>query len=214
MSVRKRTWKNAVGETKEAWVVWYSDQQGKPHIKTFARKKDADAYEAKVKVEVRTGIHTPDSASLTVAEGGEAWIKTCEANGLERATVSNYRITLRRHIAPYLGRTKLAQLSAPMVRAFEDKLREEGRSATTVRISRKALSMLVADAMERGQVNRNVVRELRRSKERKAERRAKGKLKVGVDIPTTRRNPHAPALPQWPLAAHPSDDDLLRPAGL
>jgi integrase len=29
-----------------------------------------------------------------------------------------------------------------------------------------------------------VVRELRRSKERKAERRAKGKLKVGVDIPT------------------------------
>jgi hypothetical protein len=43
MSVRKRTWKNARGEIKEAWVVWYSDQQGKPHIKTFGRKKEADA---------------------------------------------------------------------------------------------------------------------------------------------------------------------------
>jgi integrase len=183
MSVRKRTWKNAAGEAQEAWVVWYSDQQGKPHIKTFARKKDADAYEAKVKVDVKAGVHTPDSASLTIAEAGAAWIKTCEANGLERATVRNYGLTLRRHIVPYLGRMKLAQLSVPVVRAFEDKLREEGRSATTVRITRKGLSMLVADAMERGQVNRNVVRELRRSKERKAERRTKGKLKVGVDIP-------------------------------
>jgi hypothetical protein len=40
MSVRKRTWKNAKGETKEAWVVWYCDQNGKPHIKTFGRKKE------------------------------------------------------------------------------------------------------------------------------------------------------------------------------
>jgi integrase len=128
MSVRKRTWKNAKGETQEAWVVWYADQQGKPHIKTFARKKDADAYHATVRVEVKAAVHTPDSASLTIAEAGEAWIKTCEANNLERATVSNYRITLRQHIVPYLGRMKLAQLSAPAVRAFEDKLgRTDGR---------------------------------------------------------------------------------------
>jgi integrase len=103
MSVRKRTWKNAKGEQQEAWVVWYSDQQGKPHIKTFARKKDADAYHDTVRQEVRQGVHTPDSTSLTIAEAGEAWIKTCEANGLERATVHNYRITLRRYIAPHLG---------------------------------------------------------------------------------------------------------------
>jgi integrase len=44
--------------------------------------------------------------------------------------------------------------------------------------------MLISDAMERGHVPRKVVRELRRGKERKADRRAKGKLKIGVDIPT------------------------------
>jgi integrase len=80
MFVRKRTWTNAKGEEKEAWIVWYADQHGKPHIKTFAKKKEADAYHAIVKVEVRQGVHTPDSASLTIAEAGDAWIKTCEAN--------------------------------------------------------------------------------------------------------------------------------------
>jgi integrase len=44
--------------------------------------------------------------------------------------------------------------------------------------------MLVTDTQERGQANRNVVRELRRKRERKAERRQKGKLIVGVDIPS------------------------------
>jgi hypothetical protein len=36
MSVRKRTWKTAKGETREAWVVAYSDGKGQPHIETFA----------------------------------------------------------------------------------------------------------------------------------------------------------------------------------
>ena len=46
----------------------------------------------------------------------------------------------------------------------------------------------MSDAQERGLVARNVVRDLRRTAaagaERRAERRQKGKLKIGVDIPT------------------------------
>jgi integrase len=184
MSVRKRTWKNAKGEPQEAWIVDYVDQKGKRRHKTFAKKKEADAHHATVKVEVRQGIHTPESTSLTVAQAGEYWIKTAEANGLERTTITGYRCHLMLHIVPYIGRMKLAQLSAPMVRDFEDRLRQDGRSTAMVRKVRCTLSMLLADAQERGFVNRNVARELRRGKERKAERRQKGKLKVGVDIPT------------------------------
>src|SRR5262249_20696352 len=87
-------------------------------------------------------------------------------------------------IAPRIGRVKLSQLSAPTVRDFEDRMREDGISPSMVRRVRGTLSMLLADSQERGFVNRNVARELRRGKERKAERRQKGKLKVGVDIPT------------------------------
>lgn len=53
---------------------------------------------------------------------------------------------------------------------------------------------------------RNVVRNLRRVKERKAERRAKGKLKVGVDILFH----HSAAA--TPRAATVPDRDLLRPS--
>ena len=57
-----------------------------------------------------------------------------------------------------------------------------------VRKVRISLSSLLSDAQERGLVSRNVVRDLRKTRargvERKAERRQKGKLKVGVDIPT------------------------------
>ena len=88
MSVRKRAWKTAKGEAKEAWVVDYVDQAGQRHIKTFPKKKEADAYHATARVEVRAGEHTPDSASVTVKAAAENWITSCEARNLERSTVS------------------------------------------------------------------------------------------------------------------------------
>ena len=95
---------------------------GRRRLKTFAKKKDATAFAAKASVEVRAGVHTADSASIAIAEAGKLWIETGEQNGLERATLDAYRQHLRLHIEPYLGALKLSQLSAPMVREFEDKL--------------------------------------------------------------------------------------------
>ena len=50
-----------------------------------------------------------------------------------------------------------------------------------------SLGSLLADAQERGHVGQIFVRSLKanrkRGKDRKAERRAKGRLKIGVDIP-------------------------------
>jgi integrase len=197
MSVRKRTWKTAKGEEKQAWIVDYVDGKGERHIKTFEKKKEADAYSATARVEVREGVHTADSESITVAEAGRLWITTAEQNGLERATINTYRQHLDLHITPYLGRTRLSRLSAPVVRDFMDKLamgldstgREpQPRSKVMVKRVRISLSQLISDAQERGLVARNVVRDLRatrkRSHERQAERRQKGRLKVGVDIPT------------------------------
>jgi integrase len=184
MSVRKRTWKNAKGEPQEAWVVDYVDQHSKRHLKTFVRKKEADAWHATANVEVRQGVHTADADSITVAQAGDYWIATAEGNNLERTTIHDYRMMLRLHIVPRLGSVKLSKLSAPMVRDFEDQLRRNGMTPMTLPKVRTALSMLLSDAQERGFVNRNVVRELRRTRERKADRRQKGKLKVGVAIPT------------------------------
>jgi integrase len=187
MSVRKRKWKSPQGETREAWVVDYVDGSGQRRNKNFERKRDADAYANRVNTEVRAGTHTPDSTSLTVAEAGQRWLQTSENVGLERATLAGYREQLNLHIAPLIGSTRLSQLTVPAVRAFEDKLRID-RSPSMVRRVLGSLSMILSDAHERGLVAQNVVRGLRskrgRGKEQRADRRQKGKLKPGTDIPT------------------------------
>jgi integrase len=187
MSVRKRSWKTREDETKEAWIVDYTDQLGDRHVKTFARKKDADAYHARVTVDVSAGTHTAESRSIAVAEAGRLWIASGEAAKLERTTLGQYQQHLDLHIAPVIGAVRLAQLTAPMVRAFEDQIRAD-RSPAMVRKILGSLGAILADAQERGLVAQNVVRSLRgrrrRGKERHADKRQKGRLKVGVDIPT------------------------------
>src|SRR5262245_42826669 len=122
MSVRKRAWKTAKGEAKEAWIVDYVDGQGDRHIETFARKKAADDYHATVKVDVRKGLHVAPSKSPTVAEAAERWLNEMDGRGRERTTLSQYRQHVHLHILPLIGNTKLAALSPDRVEAFRDKL--------------------------------------------------------------------------------------------
>lgn len=200
MSVRKRTWKTAKGETRSAYLVTYSTVEtgGKRtrHFETFDRKRDADAYYAQVNVDLSKGTHVPTSKSITVEAAGRNWIDSCDH--LERTTVDGYRQHLNLHIVPYLGGVKLSALTVAVVRDWQDRLRKgtpapgqdtaEPRTVDMVKRVTTSLGSLIADAQERGHVGQNVVRNLRanrkRGKERKAERRAKGRLKIGVDIPT------------------------------
>src|SRR5258708_7016522 len=187
MSVRKRAWTTAKGVKKEAWVVDYVDQKGDRHIKTFDKKKQADKEHATVAVDVRNGMHTPDSESITVAEAGKHWIKTGEGNDLERATLDEYRRHLDMHITPYLGNVKLSKLTAPMVSEFRTKLREgtpapgqeagEARSPAMVKKLMGSLSSLLADANEVGYVAQNVVRNLTNRKKRRTKAEQRRKLK-------------------------------------
>jgi integrase len=202
MSVRKRTWKTESGEIRSAYVVQYStaetDARGKRrrHIKTFERKKDAEVFHAQVRVDIGKGVHVPLSKSISVEKAGSNWIDSC--TDLERTTRDGYEQHLKFHINPYLGAVKLSALTAAIVRDWQDRLRKgtpapgrtesEPRSADMVKRVTTSLGSLLADAQERGHVGTNVIRSLKanrkRGKQRQAERRAKGKLKVGIDIPT------------------------------
>ncbi|MEQ1951354.1 tyrosine-type recombinase/integrase [Mesorhizobium yinganensis] len=199
MSVRKRKWKNAKGVELEAWVVDYSDQHGKRRHKTFAKKKDADAYAAKTHTQVLDGTHVAEAASKTVKEAGELWIKSCTAAKLERSTLDQYSQHLNLHIVPYIGREKLSRVTVPFVRAFLDRLREgdeslpmddgtrKPRSDAMVRNVKVSLGAILSDAQQRGLIVRNAVKELGRSRatQANAEARHEKRVGVGVDIPTT-----------------------------
>jgi integrase len=187
VSIRKRSWIAPNGERKEAWVVDYRDQHGARHIKTFARRKDADTEQAAIKVAVRRGTHTADRASITVAEAGRLWIEGAISAGLERSSIASYQQRLKFHIEPLIGATKLSQLTVPLARQFEDRLARD-RSPAMVRKVMHALGAIFADAQERGLVAQNVVHSLRRGRRRdraaRVDRRQRGRLKIGVDIPT------------------------------
>lgn len=181
MSVRKREWTTG-GEIRTAWVVDYFDQARKRRLKTFDRKREADAYAARAATEIAQGIHS--AGSTTVVEAGELWLASRQAAGLERATLAPYGQHLRLHIAPLIGSMKLADLTVPALRIFEDRLRQEGRSPAMTRKVLVSLSGLLSDAQDRGLVAQNVARQRRRSKNGHDAARQKRKLEVGRDIPT------------------------------
>ena len=121
---------------------------------------------------------------MTITKAGELWIASAEAAGLERTTLDQYRQHLRLHIGPFIGRDKLSRVTVPFVRAFEDRLRSEGRSATMARYVVRSLGALLADAAERGLIIRNPVRELKRKRKNGGHEKRGHVLEVGVDIPT------------------------------
>lgn len=187
MSVRKRKWISK-GADKEAWVVDYVDQKGQRRLRTFARKKEADAFHARTSIEIELGTHVASNDAATISDAARDWLKAAEEVGLERSTCDQYRQHVERHIKPFIGTTKLAGLTVPLVREFETQLREHGRSESMIRKILISLGSIVADAQERGNVSRNVVREIRHGRrsgaKAKTAARRRRKLQVGVDIPT------------------------------
>jgi integrase len=193
---------------EEAWMVDYAVNGGR-HIETFKRKKDADARAAQVTVDVGKGIHIAPNKTPTVKEAGDLWIQACKTDELERATIAAYEQHLRLHIVPHLGTLRLGQLTVPVIRQFRDDLlagklspaelaavkngeihsKDKKRTAVMAKRVLVSLGTMLADAQERGLVATNVVRGMKRDrkrgKDRQAEGRKRGKLKVGIDLPTT-----------------------------
>src|SRR5262249_24044361 len=175
MSVRKREWITRSGEAREAWVVDYSDQAGDRVLKTFDRKKDADAYHDTVRQDVRRGVHTTPAKSPTVSEVADAWIKRVEAEGRERGTLAQYRQHVNLHIAPRLGRVKLAHLTPARVEGFRDDLLAGMSRPMARKVLTSLKSLLKAAGYFHVAVNVSISRDTR-----------KRRLEVGRDIPEPR----------------------------
>jgi integrase len=177
-TIRKREW-TSHGQPRSAWVVDYADQHGKRRLKTFATKREAEAWRATALHEVSQGTHTPSSTSVTVIRAWELWLNHCE--GLERGTLKQRREHLRLHVTPFIGWEKLASLTAPRIFAFDDQLRSAGRSVAMRRKVLSTFKTMLAFAQGRGLVAQNVARGVRIAGEN---RDAQGPLREGVDYPS------------------------------
>jgi integrase len=175
-SVRKRTW----GDGKTAWVADYFDQDGKRHLKTFKTQKAAKAWLVGTQHEVKQGIHTPESDSITVAEAAEIWMEKGELENLERSTLRQYRNHANLHIKPSrIGAEKLARLSTPTIEAFRDDLLKKC-SRPMARKVLTSLKSIIGEAQRRGLVAHNAAQPVKID----AKKRDQRKLAVGRDIPS------------------------------
>jgi integrase len=188
-TIRKRTWVTRKGETKTAWQVDYSDQDGNRRRQNFGTRREADAWLVKARHEVSQGVHTPTSASITVAAAGEVWLEQAATDGLERATRRQYRQHLN-HIVPLLGGLKLSQLTVATVKQFRNDLIVAGRSRVMTNKIVSSLGAILADSQAAGRVGQNVVRaevQQNRTAARRrnlVEKRQTRRIEEGVDYPT------------------------------
>jgi hypothetical protein len=90
------------------------DTKGTRRLKFFAKKKDADAFAATAKVEVREGVHVADRETVTVARAGELWITSGVAAELERSTIHQRKRHLKFHIVPFIGQMLLSKVTVPV----------------------------------------------------------------------------------------------------
>jgi integrase len=184
-SIRKRTWNTKGKGEQTAWVVAYL-HNGKQHIRTFPTKKAAAEWRAEMQVEKGRGLHVPASTSITVADAAARWLEQAQNDGLEPSTTAAYEQAIRLHIAPFLGGTKLVDLTPAGVEDFRNRLRREGRSAVMVQKVGTALGGIVAHAMSLGLASRNPVREAAQygKRRQRLSKRHTARLEVGIDIPT------------------------------
>jgi integrase len=193
MSVRRRTWRTKRGESRESWIVNYTDQDGARRIETFDRRRDAEARYAEIQINLRTGTHTAVHVSPTVGEAAQDWLTAVELRGRERATLKGYHEHVELHINPALGNLKLATLTAPRVVAFAEALQRR-KSRLLARKVLTSLKSLLRDAQRRGIVAQNVAAAVSIAPDQRREL-----LTTGINIPTPDeiRRILAAASPRW-----------------
>jgi integrase len=178
-TVRKRSRIAADGEAKVTWLADYVDQHGHRHNKTFTTQKAAKAWLVTAQGEVARGTHTPEAASITVAEAAALWLKKGELEKLERSTLRQYRNHVDLHIAPAIGAVRLARLTAPVAEAFRDALLEKS-SRVMARKVLASLKGILGEAQRRGLVAQNTALPVKVD----VKKRDRQKLIIGRDVPS------------------------------
>jgi integrase len=116
-------------------------------------KREVLARVEQVRKHASEGV-VPDRAT-SVGSYLEWWLDNA-CGHLKPATLANYRITVSRHVKPYLATVRLAQLSPLHVRTMLAGLESAGYSANTRRLARSVLRRALGLAERDGLVARNV----------------------------------------------------------
>lgn len=127
--------------------------------KRFKSKADADAALDAYRRSLGDG-NVPVPADDSVAAFAGAWIAALPTEGLEPSTVKHYHEATAR-LLPWIGATRLQDLTALNLDAAYAGLLALPRAARTVRASHVAIRKMLAEAKRVGKVGRNVADDAR-----------------------------------------------------
>lgn len=158
MSVETRIAKNG----KRTYSVRYRSG-GRNLRKTFDRKADAQAFDAKARLARRSGdLAKLDAGRETLAEFTQEWWTTYAGANLELSTLKRYEQVWNIHIADRLGGYKLRELTPSVIATFRRDLEASGAGAPTVRKAMTMLQGILARAVEWERIPSNPVKSVKK----------------------------------------------------
>src|SRR3954447_4339590 len=112
---------------------WIETPTGRKRKTIYGGKREDVAKElAKALSESAEGL-VFDDENVTVGEYLTRWLEDSAKGDLAPRTYHNYRLQVRRHIVPALGRTKLKALSSPSIQGLYAAKLRDGLKPSSVR---------------------------------------------------------------------------------
>lgn len=126
-SVRKRVWTSPSGETKQAWVVTYTDRSGKRRLVTKPTKKEADRERLRIEVEIEGGTHVPKKQGVSISILMQRWLDHCDLrvkarDQMRARTVRSWRSIVKTHVDPTIGTVLTSEITVRFLQSWIDDL--------------------------------------------------------------------------------------------
>lgn len=150
-------------EPGRQWAVRWREGGRRRYRGGFDSKALADRVLARIRGELavqRSGLPADPRAVPTLGELATDWL---ERRDLTHKAAAEDRSRWKKHVKPWFGRRRPAEVDAAAIRAFAEAKLGEGLAAGTVRILVALLSSLYVDLVERGLATSNPARGLPRA---------------------------------------------------
>jgi integrase len=150
---------------------YWRDEGGRQRSRTFSRKADADAWDAKVKLAKRQGdVAQLDGGREPLRKFVVRWRKLYADTQLAPNTLRHYVQLLDTYILPRLGDARLQSLTPERLQTFAATLTEDGVGDETVRKTLAVLSGILEHSVRWGRLTRNPVRYVKKPPTRRQRR--------------------------------------------
>jgi integrase len=153
----------AIAKRRGKWVLDYYGPNGRRHWKSFATKREAEAFWARIQPKLARGTLVDPRELPTVAQLAKYWLESKQ--DICHGTRLFYEAALK-HVLGSLGHFKLDQLRVETVDWFRSELLAQGLGPRTVNGCLGTLAQVLDVAMRWELIDRNVARIVGRVKYR------------------------------------------------